>query len=47
MEAILDEIPEYKALCFFDTYNQKQYDVLLTRSFGTLKWIWTGQEKQG
>ena len=42
LEAIIDHIPEYKALWFLDAYDQEQYDDLLPKSFSTLKWIWTG-----
>ena len=41
-EAVIDHIPEYKALWFLDAYDQEQYDGLLPQSFSTLKWIWTG-----
>ena len=42
VEAVIDDIPEYKALWFLDAYDQELYNDLLPQSFSTLKWIWTG-----
>lgn len=31
----------------YDACDQEPYDDLLTINFNTLKWIWTGRERQG
>ena len=41
-EAVIDDIPEYKALWFLDAYDMELYNGLLSKNIDNIKWMWTG-----
>ena len=41
-EAVIDDIPEDKALWFLDAYDMELYNGLFSKNIDNIKWMWTG-----